>query len=54
MTVDWLQRHGVRYHQLFMGKPVGDLWIDDRAITAGDNWADIRRRLLPDTNSTVK
>ena len=47
MTVDWLNRHGVKYHQLFMGKPVGDVWIDDRAITAGDNWGDIRARLLP-------
>ena len=21
MTVDWLQKYGVKYHQLFMGKP---------------------------------
>lgn len=52
MTVDWLKRHGVRYHQLFMGKPVGDVWIDDRAITAGDNWSEIRRRLLPESDNT--
>lgn len=32
MTVDWLQKHGVKYHQLVMGKPIGDVWIDDRAI----------------------
>ena len=46
MTVDWLQKNGVRYHQLFMGKPVGDVWIDDRAITCKDNWQEIQDRLL--------
>ncbi|MBL7813064.1 MAG: HAD hydrolase family protein [Bacteroidetes bacterium] len=37
ITRHWLQTHGVQYHQLFMGKPVGDVWIDDRAI-AHNNW----------------
>jgi len=46
MTVDWLERHGIRYHQLFMGKPIGDVWIDDRAITAKDNWKEIAGQLL--------
>lgn len=32
MTYDWLQKHGFKYHQLILGKPVGDVWIDDRAI----------------------
>lgn len=31
MTTHWLQTHGVKYHQLMMGKPIGDMWIDDRA-----------------------
>ena len=46
MTVDWLKRHGVKYHQLFMGKPIGDVWIDDRAITAKDNWKEIGEQLI--------
>ena len=46
MTVDWLQKNGVKYHQLFMGKPVGDVWIDDSAITCKDNWQEIQDRLL--------
>lgn len=46
MTVDWLRKHGLKYHQLFMGKPVGDVWIDDRAITANNNWKDIEQKLL--------
>lgn len=32
MTADWLAKHGFRYHQLVLGKPVGDVWLDDRAI----------------------
>lgn len=41
MTVDWLKRYNVKYHQLFMGKPIGDVWIDDRAIQFKDNWEEI-------------
>lgn len=36
VTNNWLQVHNVKFHQLFMGKPVGDLWIDDRAIKHTD------------------
>jgi uncharacterized HAD superfamily protein len=32
MTSHWLKEHGIKYHQLVLGKPVGDVWIDDRAI----------------------
>ena len=37
MTYAWLQNHKVKFHQLMMGKPIGDAWIDDRAI-AFKNW----------------
>jgi uncharacterized HAD superfamily protein len=37
VTNHWLQTNGVKFHQLFMGKPVGDVWIDDRAI-AHEDW----------------
>ncbi len=33
MTMDWLTKYGVKFHQLILGKPIGDVWIDDRAIT---------------------
>lgn len=46
MTVDWLQKNGIKYHQLFMGKPIGDVWIDDRAITCKENWNEINEKLL--------
>ena len=40
MTTDWLEKNGFKYHQLVMGKPIGDIWIDDRAL-AFTNWEEI-------------
>lgn len=31
MSKDWLDRHGFSYDQILMGKPVADVFIDDRA-----------------------
>ena len=44
MTTDWLQRNGFKYHQLVLGKPIGDVWIDDRAITF-DGWDVVMKKL---------
>ncbi len=32
VTRGWLQRHGVRVHNVFYGKPVADLYVDDNAL----------------------
>ena len=32
VTLDWLERHGIPFDQLIMGKPIFDFFIDDRAI----------------------
>lgn len=32
MTVKWLKAHGIKYDQLILGKPIGDIWIDDRSL----------------------
>ena len=32
LTQKQLQEWGVKYHELFMGKPCGDLYIDDKGI----------------------
>ena len=37
MTAHWLQTNQIPYHQLILGKPIGDYWIDDRAI-AFESW----------------
>ena len=30
MTREQLNKWGVRYHELFLGKPAGDIYIDDK------------------------
>ncbi|MFN0137531.1 MAG: hypothetical protein ACKVS9_15610 [Phycisphaerae bacterium] len=32
VTKDWLDRHGMAYDAIHMGKPIAHVWIDDRAI----------------------
>ena len=32
MTKAWLIQHNIEVDGIHMGKPVGDVWIDDRAI----------------------
>ena len=44
MTTDWLQKHGFKYHQLVLGKPIGDVWIDDRALSFS-NWESIMEKI---------
>ncbi len=44
MTEDWLKRHNFRYHQLVMGKPIGEVWIDDRAVRF-TTWSEVNREL---------
>lgn len=28
----WLAEHGVKYHELVMGKPFGDFYVDDKGL----------------------
>lgn len=32
ITLDWLDRHGIAYDEIFFGKPNADVYIDDRSI----------------------
>jgi|TARA_Y100000031_G_scaffold144014_1_gene175001 hydroxymethylpyrimidine pyrophosphatase-like HAD family hydrolase len=32
MTIQWLKDNQIPYDQVILGKPVGDYWIDDRAL----------------------
>ena len=45
MTANWLKQNEFQYHQLIMGKPAGDYWIDDRAIKF-DNWKAVIDKIL--------
>jgi len=44
MTIDWLKNYQVKFHQLMMGKPIGDIWIDDRALHFSD-WDNMMEQL---------
>ena len=33
MTLLWLKDHGVKFHQLLCGKPIFDIFLDDRAVS---------------------
>ncbi len=44
MTKDWLDKYKVPYDQLILGKPQGDFWVDDRAISFKD-WDDVLRKI---------
>ncbi len=44
MTAAWLKTNKIKYHQLVLGKPVGDVWIDDRAIQF-DSWENVVNKL---------
>jgi len=45
MTTNWLKNHEIKYHQLVLGKPIGDVWIDDRAINF-NGWKNVITNLL--------
>lgn len=44
MTRRWLDEHGFEYDGLHMGKPIADVWIDDRAVAHRD-WDETLREL---------
>jgi len=44
MTHDWLQKNNIKFHQLILGKPIGDVWIDDRAINF-NGWSSTAEQL---------
>jgi len=44
MTRRWLDEHGFEYDGLHMGKPIADVWIDDRAVRFTD-WTGVLGQL---------
>ena len=32
VTLDWLDRHGIEYDEIYFGKPNAEVYIDDRAL----------------------
>ena len=44
LTRNQLIEWGVKFHDLFLGKPAGDIYIDDKGIRDDDFFADEARR----------
>jgi hypothetical protein len=40
LTKEQLSEWGVKYHDLFLGKPAGDFYIDDKGIRDDDFFTD--------------
>lgn len=36
--IEWLNRHGIEYDELWFGKPHADLYVDDKALAFSGNW----------------
>ena len=32
ITYEWLDKHGVKYHEIYFAKPYADMYIDDKSI----------------------
>lgn len=45
ITLEWLDRHGIEYDEIYFGKPNAEVYIDDRAIRFVD-WGQITDVLL--------
>ena len=33
MTLEWLKENGIPFDLLMLGKPIYDMWLDDKAVT---------------------
>lgn len=40
ITKEQLETWGVKYHDLFLGKPAGDVYVDDKGVKDGNFFAD--------------
>ncbi len=45
ITLDWLDRHGIEYDEIYFGKPNAEVYIDDRALRFSD-WEALTEEVL--------
>jgi hypothetical protein len=45
MTLDWLERNGIEYDEIYFGKPNAHIYVDDRALRFS-TWADMTPEAL--------
>lgn len=42
LTKEQLDKWGVKYHELFLGKPAGDFYIDDKAVKDVEFFSEVK------------
>lgn len=45
-TLEWLEKNGIVYDEIFFGKPNADVTIDDRVVRFEDNWEEMTEEYL--------
>ncbi|MDW8465869.1 MAG: hypothetical protein RML35_06720 [Chloroherpetonaceae bacterium] len=45
LTLEWLDKHGIEYDEIYFGKPNADVYIDDRALRF-ESWEKIDSEML--------
>lgn len=46
ITLEWLDKNGIIYDEIFFGKPNADITIDDRVVRFSNNWNDMTEDFL--------
>lgn len=46
ITLEWLDKNGIIYDEIFFGKPNSDVIIDDRCVRFQDNWNEMTEEFL--------
>lgn len=46
ITLDWLDKNGIEFDEIFFGKPNADITIDDRVIRFENNWFEMTEEKL--------
>jgi capsule biosynthesis phosphatase len=42
---EWFKKYDIEYDELILGKPLADVYIDDKALKYQQNWDDIYNKL---------
>lgn len=50
---EWLKRNEVPYDQLVFGKPLGDLYVDDKAVSLPDFWSEEHEKLEGNSGAKI-
>lgn len=51
LTLTWLDKHQIQYHEIFFGKPNADITIDDRVLRF-ESWDKITDNLLTELSKS--